>query len=64
MKIFYREIIKQEKDVKTFAKEVGVTTQTIYSWKAGTSKPKTIHIHKIAKILKLSIDSLIDDFYK
>jgi DNA-binding XRE family transcriptional regulator len=43
---------------------VGVTTQTIYSWKAGTSKPKTIHIHKIAKILKLSIDSLIDDFYK
>lgn len=64
MKIFYREIIKQEKDVKTFAKDLGVTTQTIYSWKSGKSKPTTANMHKMAKILKINIDTIIDDFYK
>lgn len=63
MKKFYREIIKQGKDVKTFAKDVGVSTQTIYSWKSGKSIPKTLHIHKIAKILKMDINIIIDDFH-
>ena len=64
MKYFYREILKSGKDIKTFAKEIGVTTQTIYSWKSGKSKPKTGHMHKMAKILNIDIDKIIDDFYK
>ncbi len=63
MKSFYREMIKIGKDVKAFSKELGVTTQTIYSWKSGKSIPKTVHIHKMAKILKIDIDKIIDDFY-
>lgn len=64
MKTFYRELIKQNIDIKLFAKEVGVTPQTIYSWKSGKSKPKTKHIQKISKILKIDIDKIIDDFHK
>lgn len=63
MKKFYREIIKQGKDVKTFAKDVGVSTQTIYSWKSGQSKPTVKNIHKIAKILNMDINIIIDDFH-
>jgi DNA-binding XRE family transcriptional regulator len=64
MKTFYREILKIGKDVKIFAKEIGVTTQTVYSWKSGKSKPKTNHMQKMSKILKIDIDKIIDDFYK
>ena len=64
MKNFYREILKSGRDVKVFAKEFGVTTQTVYSWKSGKSKPKTGNMHKMAKILKIDIDKIIDDFYQ
>ena len=64
MKSFYRELIKTGKDIKTFSEEIQVTTQTIYSWKSGKSKPKTRHMHKMAKILNIDIDKIIDDFYQ
>ncbi len=63
MKKFFRELIKQNKDIKQFAKEIGVTTQTVYSWKTGKSKPKPGHIQKISKILHIDIDIVIDDFH-
>lgn len=63
MKIFYREVLKIGKDIKWLAKEMGVTPQTIYSWKLGKSKPKTHLMQKISKILKMDIDKVIDDFY-
>lgn len=64
MKSFFRELMKQGKDIKWLAKEVGVSAQSIYSWKLGKSKPKTQHMQKIAKVLKMDIDKIIDDFYK
>lgn len=63
MKLFYREILKLGKDIQWLAKEIGVSSQTVYSWKLGKSKPKTGHMQKISKILKMDIDKVIDDFY-
>ena len=64
MKTFYRELIKQNKDIKWFAKEMGVTSQTVYSWKSDKSKPKIYHMQKMSKVLKIDIDKIIDDFHK
>ncbi|MDD5318742.1 MAG: helix-turn-helix transcriptional regulator [Candidatus Pacebacteria bacterium] len=63
MKSFFRALLKQGKDIKWLAKEIGVTTQSIYSWKTGKSKPKTGHMQKMAKVLDMDIDKIIDDFY-
>jgi len=64
IKSFYREVLKKGKDVKWLADEMGVTTQTVYAWKLGKTKPKTRHMQKMAKVLRLDIDVVIDDFYK
>jgi DNA-binding XRE family transcriptional regulator len=64
MKSFYREVLKAGKDIKWLSKEIGVSSQTVYSWKLGKSKPKTHHMHKISKVLKMDIDRVIDDFHK
>ncbi len=64
IKSFYREVLKKGKDIKWLAEEMGVTTQTVYAWKLGKTKPKTQHMQKMAKVLKLDIDTVIDDFYK
>jgi len=63
MKIFYREVLKIGKDIKWLAKELGVSTQTVYSWKLGKSKPKTGYMQKLSKVLNMDIDKVIDDFY-
>ncbi len=64
MKHFFRELLKQGKDIKWLSKEMGVSTQTVYAWKLSKSKPKTAHMHKMAKTLSMDMDKVIDDFYK
>lgn len=64
MKTFFREILKQGKDIKWFANEMGVSIQTVYSWKLGKGRPRNHNMHKMAKLLKIDIDKIIDDFYE
>lgn len=63
MKTFYKELLRQGKDVKWLAKQVGVSTQAVYDWKSGKSKPKPVMMLKVGEILKIKTDLLIEDFY-
>lgn len=63
MKIFYRELLKEGKTIEWFSKKMEVSTQAVYDWKNGVSKPNPVKLKKIAKILNLDVNVLIDDFY-
>ncbi len=51
-----RGVQKQE-----LAKAIKVNVNTVSKWMEGKNTPKTVHIHKIAKHLKISLDWLLDD---
>ena len=50
---------KKYKRVETFAKRVGVSFQTVYSWKNGQKNPTWRHLIKIAEVLKIAPRLLI-----
>jgi len=42
------------------AKMLGVTKQSVNSWEKGKTKPKYMHIIKLAKLFGVSIECLLD----
>ena len=47
----------------TFAKEVGVSRQSVYKWEAGQAYPEVEKLIKVSKILEIKIDDLLNDEY-
>lgn len=63
MKIFYRELIKQGKDVKWLATKLKVSHQAVYAWKSGKTKPKIEQIKKMSVLFNIDMEDLISDHY-
>lgn len=63
MKLFTREALKLGLRTADLAEACEVTTQTIYLWKSGQSIPHAEHIKKLAEVLKMDPDKMIDDFH-
>lgn len=47
----------------TFAKEIGVSRQSVYKWEAGQAYPEVEKLVKLGKILEISLDDLLNDEY-
>lgn len=62
MKVFYRELVKQGKDIKWLSDKLGISHQTVYGWKNGQYTPKPQHLLQMSKLLKLDMEVLIKDF--
>ena len=47
----------------TFAKEIGVSRQSVYKWEAGQAYPEVEKLIKLGKVLEIKIDDLLNDEY-
>jgi len=63
MNILYKNMLVQGVSVAQLAKKLGISTQAIYQWKLGRSKPNPMLLKKISKILGINIEGLIKAFY-
>ena len=45
--------------VKTIAKKLNVTTQTVYAWKLGRYAPSITNLVKLAKLEGTTVDKLL-----
>ncbi len=46
---------------RRLAEELGVDKSTVSSWRTGKNKPRHGHLVRVAKILSISIDELVED---
>jgi transcriptional regulator with XRE-family HTH domain len=63
IKPFYRRMLQEGHTPKELAKAVGVSHQTIYSWKLGKTKPRIHHLKRISRFLGIPYHALLDEFY-
>lgn len=58
------EILRKSKDMsqEELAHAIGVTRQTIYSWEAGINYPNILMLKKIASILNVTTDDLLNGY--
>ena len=52
--------LAQKQSASSLAKALGISVRTIYNWENGTSNPSRQQIIRLAKILNISINKLID----
>ena len=45
----------------TFAKEIGVSRQSVYKWEDGQSYPDIDNLSKMRRVFSCSLDDLLDD---
>lgn len=59
----FKELLKARKikQIK-FAEELGVSTQLVTNWVKGYSKPNYEVLKKIAELLELKVDEVLDYF--
>lgn len=48
--------------LRELSKEVGVSFQTVQSWESGKSQPRLRHIGRLAEVLNVSTDELLQEF--
>jgi transcriptional regulator with XRE-family HTH domain len=46
---------------KELAAEVGVSYQTVQSWESGKAQPRLRHIRRLAEVLQVPADKLLDE---
>jgi len=51
---------KKYKDIKSFAKRMGVSFQSVYAWQNGDKKPTIKHVLLMADIFKITPRQLLD----
>jgi DNA-binding XRE family transcriptional regulator len=58
------EILRKSKDMsqEELAHAIGVTRQTIYSWEAGANYPNILMLKKIASVLNVTTDDLLNGY--
>ncbi len=59
----FKELLKARKIKQIeFAKELGVSTQLVTNWVKGYSKPNYEVLKRIAELLELKVDEVLDCF--
>ena len=55
---------RKEKNIsqEQLAEKIGVTRQAVSRWETGKSLPDIHTLHKISKILDISIEDFVDDY--
>lgn len=62
MKIFYKTLVTQGKDINWLAKKLKVSRQAVSRWKLGIGRPTPKHLVKMAEILDIDVATLFKDF--
>ncbi len=59
----FRELLKKKNVTQEeLAVAIGVTQATISYWSIGITQPRTRHLIKIAKVLGVSVKTLVESF--
>jgi transcriptional regulator with XRE-family HTH domain len=63
-KQFYLAIAKKGLSIKNLSKKMNVSSQTIYQWKLGQTKPSIENIKRLSTLIDVSVEELMRWFYK
>ena len=58
--LIYKSRTKNNMSQAQLAKEIGVTDKAVSKWETGKSKPQVDTLKKLARVLNISIEKLLD----